>query len=704
LKGLNDATTDRAQIEAWWSKWPDANIGIATGHGLTVMDIDGERGREELIALVARHLGDFPSTLGVRTGNGGHLYFACEGPRSHAKGSLHIRGDGGYVIAPPSIHRSGRHYEWANALEIAVSPEWLREWFLAGGEGTKPSQQRPTNGLAVAQQLPTLDAPPAWVLAKQSASRLLDSATIKTPWTLHEQARVRSALKTIPPDDYDDWLYTGMALHDLRWKINEIDIGFNEWDIWSQRLPEKYTREALIAKWQSFERSTYRGKKRTIGSIYDLAVECGWDGTVTPIETNEHKINGANGHSFHFDTTTAAGGPIFVDFTEKGKIRGTCVNSKIALRALGVTCQHDRFHDKLEVGGQIMGEWAGELIDNTVHMLRTMIHETYRFDPGTVPTHDAAVQECLAHAYDPVADYLDGLTWDKKPRLENWMTTYLGAEPSRLNSMIGMLGLIAACRRVRAPGAKFDAITVLISNEGHGKSSAIEVLAGESNFSDAPILNIEERAQQEAMQGVWLYEIADLAGMSKADTDKVKAFASRRIDRARPAYARSRIDRPRRCIFFATTNLQHFLKSQTGNRRFWPVQVGRIRLDELARDRDQLWAEANAIEQIGVPLGLPEALWGEAAAIQIERMELDPWDDVLGHLKLNETFDTVDGREWRIGTRDLLSGHLAIAPDRQTDGIMKRLSYIMRRLGWDGPKKMRVGAFTVRGFSKRCTT
>lgn len=180
--GLKNATTDRAIIEAWWDKWPQANIGIATGLGLTIMDIDGERGRDELLTLVAAHPGDFPTTLGVRTGNGGHLYFLCDGPRSHAKGNLHVRGDGGYVVAPPSIHKSGRYYEWIDLrVPPAAAPEWLRSWFLAGGDGSKSSQQRPSGGLAAKGESGTslaLGAPPAWIATKQTrngtVSRLVD--------------------------------------------------------------------------------------------------------------------------------------------------------------------------------------------------------------------------------------------------------------------------------------------------------------------------------------------------------------------------------------------------------------------------------------------------------------------------------------------------------------------------------------------------
>jgi predicted P-loop ATPase len=281
------------------------------------------------------------------------------------------------------------------------------------------------------------------------------------------------------------------------------------------------------------------------------------------------------------------------------------------------------------------------------------------------------------------------------------MTTYLGAEDTELTRAIGSLALVAAVRRVRQPGCKFDEITVLEGPEGTGKSTAIETLAGKENFSDQTILGLDDRQQQENVRGVWLYEIADLAGMSKADVDKVKAFASRVSDRARPAYGRQRVDQPRRCLFFATTNNETYLKSQTGNRRFRPVKTGKIDLSALQHDRDQLWAEAAEIEATGVPLKLPEALWSAAAIEQDKRRDPDPWDEILANVK---GVPDGNGKEERISTTDLLRLHLNLPPDKCNDAAAKRLSFSMKRLGWEKPSDpIRIAgvAGKVRGFRRR---
>jgi predicted P-loop ATPase len=283
---------------------------------------------------------------------------------------------------------------------------------------------------------------------------------------------------------------------------------------------------------------------------------------------------------------------------------------------------------------------------------------------------------------------------------------------------VGRKHLVASVRRARRPGCKYDDILVMESPEGRNKSTAIEILAGKENFSDQTILGVSDKEAQENLTGVWLYEIADLTDISRADTNRVKAFASRTTDRARPAYGRVVEKRARRCTLWGTTNDSQYLKSQTGNRRFLPLAVGTIDIEALRRDRDQLWGEAAAAEATGETIMLKEQLWVIAGEEQEARREIDPWEDILanipGRVTLGDNttqqiiFDM--GEQQRVKSCDLLTYVLKMSPDKQNSGHGRRLAIVMARLGWQRPEggMHRVGKKgeeeVARGYYRPCPT
>lgn len=126
--GSRDATSDAAELERWWSRWPEANVGIATGAGLHVIDLDGSEGVETWRALTAEH--GRVESLVARTGSGGwHIYLSTDRHLSNTAKKLgpgiDTRGEGGYVVAPPSIHPNGWRYEILNDVPLAAVPDWL---------------------------------------------------------------------------------------------------------------------------------------------------------------------------------------------------------------------------------------------------------------------------------------------------------------------------------------------------------------------------------------------------------------------------------------------------------------------------------------------------------------------------------------------------------------------------------------------------
>ena len=481
-----------------------------------------------------------------------------------------------------------------------------------------------------------------------------------------------------------------MSLKDLDWQRSDgTDLGFEIWTEWSETCPDKFALQTCESKWASFRRSGV-----TLGTVYHLAQQHGWNGGAPPplgfggtspaplgaAVVSDHR-GGLNGTANGFQALPAAFGgqqPIFFpDMAENGKPRPTMTNAAVAIAALGIQCRKDLFHEKTLVAGEPINRWVGDLSDEIIHMIRKVIRYRFGFDPNKVNTADACVQLSLEHQFDPILDYLDSLVWDGRPRLNTWLAAYLGAADTDLNRAIGRLVLTAAVRRAEIPGTKFDQIVVLEGPEGKGKSLAIETLAGRDNFSDQKILGLGDREQQEAVAGVWLYEIAELTGMRKAEIEHIKAFASRTVDRARPAYGRFRVDRPRRTIFIATTNRDDYLQGDTGNRRFWPVATSRIDLEGLRADRDQLWAEAAMCEARGDSIGLPERLWSEAGTIQGDRLEADPWFDLIfNYLNLKDRTD--------VSVIEVLieNQFLQLAAERVGQREQNRAAAILRRLGF----------------------
>jgi predicted P-loop ATPase len=225
----------------------------------------------------------------------------------------------------------------------------------------------------------------------------------------------------------------------------------------------------------------------------------------------------------------------------------------------------------------------------------------------------------------PVRDYLNSLKWDGTKRIVSWLSLYLGAKPTDYTEAIGARWLISAVARIHKPGAKVDCCLILEGPQGIGKSKSLRALAGEWFTDEIADLGSKDAAMQ--TRGVWIIEIAELDTMNRSEASRIKAFISRSSDRFRPPYGRHLIESPRQCIFAGSVNHSSYLKDETGARRFWPVACTHIRIQELERDRDQLWAEALVRYRGG------QVWWVDSRELnrlaeqeQAARYEADPWD------------------------------------------------------------------------------
>jgi predicted P-loop ATPase len=198
--------------------------------------------------------------------------------------------------------------------------------------------------------------------------------------------------------------------------------------------------------------------------------------------------------------------------------------------------------------------------------------------------------DCQRNRFHPVFNFLENLKWDGVPRLENWAPVYLGAQDNPYNQKVGRYFVISMIARIYKPGCKCDYMLVLEGDQGIGKSKACSILFGRY-FSDY-LPDIASKDACHHVSSFWGIEIAEMHVFTRAETAALKSFISRTEEQYRPPYGRMEVRLPRQCIFIGTTNQDRYLKDETGGRRFWPVKCGRIDIQKLKDDRNQLLAEA----------------------------------------------------------------------------------------------------------------
>lgn len=287
---------------------------------------------------------------------------------------------------------------------------------------------------------------------------------------------------------------------------------------------------------------------------------------------------------------------------------------------------------------------------------------------------DAMEAEASRARFHPVRRYLDSLQWDGCARLATWLNAAFGSPINPYTEAVGAKTLIAAVRRVRKPGVKFDHVPVAQGGQGIGKSSTWAALCGPEWFSDALPDDLGDKDAAMALRGVWFLEMAELTQLLASEPEAVKAFVTRSVDRYRPPYGRQVVEVPRQGVLVGTTNAQEYLRDATGNRRWWPFDCSKADAQWVRSARDQLWAEANHREAQGEPHWLDDAdARDEAREQQEDRMVEDPWHDRV------REFLTGLGRTT---TSRILTEAIQMAVERQNRAAQMRISAILTRMGW----------------------
>jgi predicted P-loop ATPase len=265
-------------------------------------------------------------------------------------------------------------------------------------------------------------------------------------------------------------------------------------------------------------------------------------------------------------------------------------------QAFGFNAFTQRQMLRLELPGVVPGTTPGcprEWRDQDTILLQNWL-QGQGLRQVTARTVDDAVSALMhEQAYHPVRDWLEKLTWDRVPRLDTWLSRYLGTSQNPYHAGVGRWWLMTMCRRVYEPGCRADYMPVLEGPQGLEKSAMLRALAGDPEWFSDSLPDPGTKEASEHLEGRWLIEIAEMDKFDRAESALMKAFVSRTTERYRRPYGRRTQDEPRQCMFAGTVNHHSYLKDETGNRRYWPVAVGQqLDLVGLALVRDQLFAEA----------------------------------------------------------------------------------------------------------------
>ncbi|MCR0391525.1 virulence-associated E family protein [[Clostridium] innocuum] len=338
-----------------------------------------------------------------------------------------------------------------------------------------------------------------------------------------------------------------------------------------------------------------------------------------------------------------------LELDRKGNIKDTLDNIVCIIRGdeelQGIA--FNRHRDGIDTrGGLPWGQIKGGWNDSDAAALKVYLSKNYGiYSPAK--TKDAVVAVAAERAYHPIREYLESLPeWDGIPRVDTLLIDYFGATDNSYTRAVSRKSMAAAIARIYQPGTKFDSVPILNGPQGVGKSTFYAKLAG-GWFSDSLTLtDMKDKAGPEKLQGYWILELGELAGMRKADIETVKSFISRVDDKYRASYGVNVESHPRQCIIVGTTNAETgFLRDITGNRRFWPVRVpgtSKKKPWQITQEEvEQIWAETLVLYHKGEKLYLEGAEAEIAVNEQADALETDEREGLV-----REYLDTLLPEKW----------------------------------------------------------
>lgn len=578
--GCKDATTDAAQIKAWWQQHPNANIGLATGSVsqnvfVIDLDIDEDRGIDGYHSLEdwQREHGDFPETWTAITGRGGyHLYYRGNGRIKNRAGiidGVDIRGNGGYVVAPPSIHKNGNRYEWEyspDEFEIAKADNNV-EYFLNHDDHRQSASFTMPNIVSAGQRNQMLFRFACMMQAKGASDQSVFAATMAenesscSPPLTEQEVRiiVSSATK------YDK----GKPIH-----IDSEGVATRE------NKDEVVGGPALVFKF----------------------LDCNYDedGNVKSVKQLVHNFE------IVMDKDSRFAGKIRLnEFAQQPYLYGSVPWENEN------NCRAWSSHDDSALFSLIQADYGLKSRQDFADALKNV---------------------SMRNKFHPVRELLDSLTWDGKEHIRSLLPEYLGAEDSDYTYQVMRLWMLGAVSRVYKPGSKFDYTIILQGSQGIGKSTFLKLMALDDSWFNDSLDSLDSDKAVQSLTGSWIIELAELKSLARTagGVESVKRFLTATQDKYRIPYERRADTFYRQCVFAGTTNKDDFLQDETGNRRFLIIHTGVTKpskslfTPEAMDDIKQAWAEAVHIWKNEDPeLILPENCMQQAKELQEANMADD---------------------------------------------------------------------------------
>ena len=589
--GCKDAKTDPGAIKYWWSRWPDASIGIATGsasHGLVVIDLDqdenkGLDGYSELENW-QRENGELPETWRSITGRGGYHLFFYSNDKSYQNRAglldgIDVRGEGGYIIAPPSLHPNGRRYEWE------ISPD---------------------DGIMMAKVNDVVDRLLMWKLPKEGGA----GAGPRDP------DRVKFELPaTIPSGQRNDVLFRYAC--SLQSKGIPNDAIFDYVSIANQQRCDPPVTDEEVATIVSSAIGYEKGSTPTKAPSFS-----GWH---EPIISKTIKTKNGEEVEVPDQTYENCREAIEYDLELFGKIR----YNKLAYSPY--VCGAVPWDEQ-----ELMRPWDNKDDANLLSYLESKYGLSNKDKVMNALSITAG-----KHEFNPVKDVLEDV-YDKwkaagepKGYIAKLLPKYLGVEDSEYTRAVMQVFMLGAISRIYHPGCKFDYTLIFIGDQGSGKSTFLRFLAMSNAWFSDNFNTVETDKAAEKLRGMWIVEMAELLATKRAkDVEAIKSFLTSTVDNFRPPFERRTEQRKRMCVFAGTTNNETFLTDRTGNRRFLPIRVDKSKIQVIMLDQPKeaheditlAWGEAMQLfkdAEEKPKLYLPEHLQKIAEEMQQQFTEED---------------------------------------------------------------------------------